>query len=274
MDLTVKRVMPDCDWVIDRDNHLDEKTPKNRDYKVGHFMSDLHGKHHYGITSPVGYAKLLNSVGYDAVFMRYPSLYGTRYQPKVVYDWIRCDRHWVPWSVDVDAFAPKPKSVDVSFIGTVGACYPLREDIWEKLYIAARGYKIIRERAPRGKTYDRDIQGLKDNYLIGEGYRDALAKTRILIFGCSIYRYALQKFFEGSSSQCLIMSNEPGMAKKLGFVDGKSYVEVDEGSWEEKLRYYLDNIYEAKRITREGMKNVLMNHSHQTRATQFLGLLK
>ena len=273
MDETVKRVMPDADWVIDRDNNLHEKKPENRRYKVGHFMSDLHGKHHYGITSPVEYAELINKAEYDAVFMRYPLLYGARYQPKVVHDWIKCEKHWVPWSVDDKWYHPKPKKIDVAFIGTTGPCYPLRNMIWENLYYVARGHKVLREQAPRGKTYERVVKTLKDTHLVGERYRDALAETRILLFGCSIYRYVLQKFFVAPASQCMVMSNEPAMAKRLGFVDGKTYVEVDEGNWEELLLHYLENPDAVRQIARNGMKNVLMNHNHRVRAEQWLEMI-
>lgn len=276
IDETVKRLYGTNypDWVIDKDNNLHEKKPKNRRYKIGHFMSDLHGKHHYDITSPVEYAKLVNEAEYDAVFMRYPLLYGTSYQPKVIHDWITCDKHWVPWSVDDKYYHPKVKKTDVAFIGTTGACYPLRNMIWENLYYVARGYKVLREQAPRGKTYERSVDSLKEKHLVGERYRDALAEVRILLFGCSIYRYELQKFFEAPASGCLVMSNAPAMAKRLGFIDGETYVEVDEGNWEDKLIEVLEDEYLVKRIARKGMKNVLMNHNHDKRASQFLEVLQ
>jgi len=82
-DLTVGRVMPDVDWVIDRDNNLLERRSPNRAYRIGVFISDLHGKHYYGVSNPVEYAKLINKSDYDAVFMRYPLLYGMSYHPMV-----------------------------------------------------------------------------------------------------------------------------------------------------------------------------------------------
>jgi spore maturation protein CgeB len=69
------------------------------------------------------------------------------------------------------------------------------------------------------------------------------------------------------------MSNKPSMSKYLGFVDGKTYVNIDTGNWEEKLRWLLENPDKVRQIARSGMKNTLMNHSHQTRAEQFLEIL-
>jgi len=274
MSETVKRVMPNADWVIDYDNNLHVKKPNNRKYKVGHFISDLHGKHHYGLTSPVGYVEMINKANYDAVFMRYPLIHGTSHRPDVVYDRLTCDKHWVPWSVDVDYYRPKDKRVDVSFIGTLGTCYPLRKEMWEGVYYVARGHKIIREQSPPGKTYERHTDKLIHTHLVGSKYRDMLAETRMFLFGCSTYRYPLQKFFEASASECMIMSNSPSMAKKLGFIPNKTYVEVSEIDWEEQLLYYLDNPDSVKKIAVRGRLNTVEKHNHKVRAKEFVEMLK
>jgi len=276
MDETVKRIYGDSppDWVIDRDNNLHNKKPRNRSYKVGHFMSDLHGKHRYNTSNPVEYAELLNKVNYDAVFMRYTHIHGTSYRPDVVYDRLKCAKHWVPWSVDPDLFLPKPKTVDVSFIGTLGSCYPLRKLMWSGLYYVARGHKITRETSPRGKTYERDVESLTETHLVGKRYRDALAETRIFMFGCSTYRYPIQKFFEATASGCCVLSDAPSMAKKLGLIDGDTYVETYEEEWEDKLLVLLDDQKLVRKIARRGLKNTLEHHTHKTRATSFLEMLE
>jgi len=270
---TVERCMPDADWVIDRDNNLTPK-PRNTSYKIGHFISDIHAKHKYNMNNPVEYVELLNKVGYDKIFMRYPLLYGTNHRPKIVYDRLNCAKEWSPWSADIDYYTPAEKSVDVSFIGRVNDAYPLRRLMWNGLYYVGRGRKLIREQPPFGTTYQRDIAKHQEQHLVGDKYRDALAETRILIFGCSIYRYALQKFTEASASGCLMICNQPTMNKRLGFIDGETYVEVDEVDWEEKLLYYMDNPEEAEKIATNGMKNTRKLHSHKVRAQQFLEMLQ
>lgn len=274
LDETVQRVMPDADWVIDKDNALFEEKPHDKGYMVGHFISDLHGKHHYKIKSPVKYADALNQTGYDAVFMRYPLIQGTGLRPDVVYDRLKCEKRWVPWSVEAERYHPRrEKKYDVSFIGTVGAAYPLRKEIWDNIYYVARGHRILRQEAPRGKTYDRSVETLQDSHLVGEDYRRVLGETRILLFGCSRYRYALQKFFEAPASGCLVVSNAPSMAKRLGFVGDDTFVEVDAGEWEDTLIYLLENPGVVKRIAQNGTRNVLKNHTHKVRARQFLEMI-
>lgn len=270
---TVRRVMPDCDWVIDRDNNMHVGKPTPRRYKIGHFISDIHAKHYYGVSSPVAYAQMINQSGYDAVFLRYKELHGTKYRPDAFWDWIQCDKHWVPWSVDDKFYSPKPKNIDVAFLGSIGNCYPLRNEIWDSLYYVVRGYHVLREEAPRGKTYERSVESLKEGYYVGEKYRDALAETRNLIFGCSIYKYPLQKFFEGMASKCLVLCNAPSNAKQLGFINGETYVEIYEGDWEKTLTYILENPKVGDRIRRNGLKNVLMNHTHDKRAQEFIKVL-
>jgi len=271
---TVNRVMPDADWVMDADNNLHTDKPKGQRFKIGHFVSDIHAKHHYKISSPVGYAQLLNKTHYDAIFMRYKKLQGTQYRPESFWEWLDCEKHWLPWSVEINDYKPKVKNVDVSFIGSTGKCYPIRNSIWSGIYHAARGYRVIREMAPKGKTYDRTNESLKHTHLVGDRYRDALAKSRIFLFGCSIYRYPLQKFFEASASGCLMLCNQPTTARELGLIDGKTFVEVEEGSWERELQYYLENPDACKAIASRGLKNTLLNHRHEKRAEEFINMLK
>ena len=274
LDQTVKRVMPNADWVIDRDNALHEKKPTDRSYRIGHFISDLHAKHYYKLRNPVKYVEALNDTEYDAVFMRYPLIHGTKFRPEVVYDRLKCEKHWVPWSIDTEKYHPRRrKRYDVSFMGTVGACYPLRKEIWENIYYVARGHRILRQRAPAGKTYDRAVSKLQDEFLVGKDYRKALGETRILLFGCSVYRYALQKFFEGAASGCLVVSDAPGMAKRLGFRDKETYVKVDSFDWEDTVKELLDNPDMVEQVARRGRHNVMENHTHKVRARQFVEML-
>jgi len=278
-DLTVGRVMPNADWVIDRDNNLLEKHPSGRKYRIGLFTSDLHGKHFYKVNSPLEYAKMVNKAGYNAVFMRYPMVYGTSYRPDVFYDHLKMDKHWLPWSVNEEFFYPiRPFKYDVSFIGTYHhvphGAYPLRKEIWKGIYFTARGHRILRERAPIGKTYERSWELLKETHLVGEDYARALGETRVLLFGCSKYLYPVQKFFEGTAAGCLVMSNAPCFANRLGFINGDTFIDVDEFSWEEALTYFLENKREAAKIAKRGREMTLKHHTHDIRAKQWLEMLR
>lgn len=274
MEETVKRVMPDADWVIDREDNYHVLKPKSRRYRVGVFISDLHAKYSYRIDNPVGFASLVNDAGYDSVFMRYLLLYGTHYRPEVVYDHLKGKACWVPWSVDENLFKPAEESrYDVSFLGSTFDCYPMRRRVWDDLYYVARGFSVMRKAAPTGGTYERTCESLRDRFIVGEDYARVLGETRILIFDCSIYRYPVLKFFEGAASGCLLMSNPPGMGSHLGFVDGETMVEVNEGNWEEVLRLHLEHPELGEEIALNALDLVRTRHTHGIRAEQWVDYL-
>ncbi len=275
IDETVQRVMPDADWVIDRDDNFLPK-PEGRDYKIGAFISDLHAKHNYGITTPVAWANLIKGCNYDAVFMRYPLVYGTGHRPEVVWETLGDKAYWVPWSIDPERFHRRDGvKYDVSFLGSIYDCYPLRQSVYEGLYYAARGYKILREKAPPGPMSQGNYKEIRDRgFIVGHEYEEALGSSRIMIFDCSYYLYAILKFFEASASGCLVMCNEPSFGKKLGFVPGQTMIDIRENTWEEELLKYLRDESLRKEIADRGMKVTRENHTHDVRARQFIKILE
>lgn len=269
---TVQRVMPDTDLVIDMDHNLHNKKPRNRNYLVGLFVSDLHGKHYYNARSAEEHIQLINDAGYDVVFLRYPKLCGTKSHRNIYHEKLDAQVFWVPWSIDIRKYKPKKKDVDITFLGSTYDCYPLRKLIWGGLYYVGRGHRIVREKRPPGDPYEINVSETPSQFYVGKRYHDVLGRTRIFPFGCSIYRYPLMRFFEGTSAGCLVMSNPPSMAKYLGLVDGDTYIEINEFDWEEQLKYFLENDSERKRIASEGMKLTRKHHNHKIRAKQFLEL--
>ena len=268
---TVKRVMPDADWVMDAENAWDSPKPKKHRYRIGEFVHDIHGNHKYGLDNPVSTANKLNEAEYDSVFLRAPLIYGTSYRPNAFIDTLKCDKHWVPYSVDIGKYMVKTKrSIDVSCIGATFACYPLRREIAKDLYYVARGHKVFVNCGERDAV-TRSEKGEK--MLVGKEYDDTLLRTRILIFDCSIYRYPLFKFFEGMAAGCMCMSDAPYMADKLGLTHRVSYAEITLLNWDEALQYYLDNPEDVERIAAQGRKIVKRQHNHDVRAKQLISIL-
>jgi len=71
-----------------------------------------------------------------------------------------------------------------------------------------------------------------------------------------------------------MLCNQPTTARELGLIDGKTFIEVEEGSWERELQYYLENPDAGKAIASRGLKNTLLNHRHEKRAEEFINMLK
>lgn len=275
MDETVQRVMPDCDWVIDNKNTF-TKTPKNRSYRVGVFLSDLHGKYSHNILSPSGFCDLVNRCGYDSVFMKYLEIHGTWHDPNLFQRRLKPEIHFLPWSVDTEKFKRgRRKKIDLTFIGnTSGPMYPLRQAIYDNLLHVGRDYKTVRSKSPKGGTFERRVDMLQQNHYVGERYADLLNNTRIMLFGCSQYRYPVQKYFEAAASGCLILANEPSNAKDLGFINSYTYVDINEKEWENTATWCLENWDQVKKIPTYAVKNIARNHTHRVRAREFLEMLR
>ena len=271
VDETVQRIMPDADWVIvDKNTLLPAKQLRN--YRVGVFLSDLHGKYSHGLRTPKAFLDHLNTLNYDAFFLKYMEVHGTEFDPYLFKEGLNGDVYHLPWSVDCDRFQPKKKQVDVTFIGAVGKVYPLRQSMWSGVHSACKGYKVVRETSPRGRTFERDTRTLNHRY-VGDAYSDLLNDSRIVLLGSSIYRYPVQKYFEASASGALILADSPSTAKYLEFVDGKTFFEVNVESWRDRLQHCLDNPSVVRAVSSYGLNTTVTHHSHKTRAKQFIEML-
>ena len=58
------------DWVIDRES--DVPLNKDRNYRVGHHISDIHGRGGLGLRTTRALVNLINRMEYDAVFLKAP----------------------------------------------------------------------------------------------------------------------------------------------------------------------------------------------------------
>jgi len=266
---TVKRVMPDADWIIDFDDNL--HVPKPPSLNVAHLVSDLHGKHYYHVGTPEDHIDLLNKAGYRALFLRYTEIHGTPSPVDVYRRTLKPSVYWLPWSYDPHCFQPRqPMIFDVAFIGsTIHSVYPLRRAIWDELTKLGEKYRIFTAEAPQGGTFERLIT----EHLGGQSYADILSRSHIFIFDCSRFHYPLQKFFEGLGSGCLVMATKPSGAEALGLVDERTYVEINEDNWREKLHYYIENPDEGRKIAMRGSSMAYKYHIHDVRAEQVVGYL-
>jgi len=271
MGVTVKRLMPDVDWIIDRDNDL--HTPKPTNLNVAHIISDLHGKNHYGVRTPEGHIDLLNRTSYKTLFMRYTEIHGTSSPIDVYKSSLKMNSYWLPWSYDLDRFFPRQSRIyDVTFIGRTANphVYPLRQSIMNEVKNLEPRYTTFHAESPMGTTFERRI----DECFAGDEYAKVLGRSNILIFDCSRFRYPLQKFFEGLASGCLVMATKPAKAEALGLINGRTYVEITKENWRSQLHHYLESPGEVSEIAHRGRNIAVKYHTHDVRARQFVRYLK
>ena len=274
--MTVKRVMPNADWVIDKER--DQSLPRNRGYMTGAYFSDLHGRGAFRIKEPTAYVESVNNVGYDVVFMRYLELHGVEDDPNIFLDELEPAVYFLPWSIDTDLFAPaEEKYVDLAFIGSIGKIYPLRLKLWSEFeqFCFDRKLNYIKTKRVSGASSFKKPSEFnnRNDFITGDRYVDALSKTKFFIFGCSKYRYPLLKYFEAMASGCVVFADEPSSARELGFVDGVNYVKINGDNWVEKVDYYLEHSEKAQKIAVNALEYAVTNHSHGVRAAEFIEIL-
>lgn len=279
VDQTVKRLYggDSPDWVIDRERI--EKLDPNRDYMVGHNLTDLHGRGGAGIRKdPVKLLKLINSIGYDAVFMRTLHIYNANIPPTYFIDHLEPAWYFVPYSIDSKSFYPRfPKTWDITLIGAIRGVYPFRQHVWKHLprFCEQHGFKpLLIDKGP-SPTWDAAKNENNPKYYIRGRYAEAVGRSRFFIFCGGIHGYPVQKYFEVPASGCLPVAQKlKGIGEDLGFIDGETYVEATIRNWEEKVLYYHKNNDEAQRIIENGRKLILKRHTHEIRAREFIETLE
>jgi spore maturation protein CgeB len=202
-----------------------------------------------------------------------------KFDPKFYQKNLTTQIYHYPWFTDLNLYRPQEeKEWDVIFLGSWGKrVYPLRNRIVKDLPKLSKKKKwrcLIKGRPP-GETTKRNINALKkDGYLVGDKYSDIIARSKIFIFGNSIFDYPLSKYFEIMGSRTLVMADKPQTVEDLHFIPGVNFIEINSDTWKEKLEYYLEDDNERERVAQNGYDTVLRYHSSKIRAKNLLSYLK
>lgn len=172
---------------------------------------------------------------------------------------------WFPHHVPSDIFKDYqlPKVSDFLMVGSlISHLYPLRVKMFNRLhqessfkYIEHPGYKQITK---------------EDKAITGVQYAQLLNQSKIFFTCDSIYQFPVLKYFEVLGCRTLLLASGSAELNDLGFIDGKTFVEVNEDDFYEKALYYLQNEEERERIASNGMNLVLERHTTEIRAKQLL----
>ena len=290
LDESIKRLYGNDppDWVVsnraDLQEYREHGSPRDgRPYDMVMTLADLH-------VDPHGWVRAANA-GYDVTLMRYlyspyvkKSLLGRyRYYQKIDPEFyvknLTTKIHHFPWFTDPSIYKPSSeKGYDVVFLGSSEKkVYPLRNAIVQDLprLCKEKGWRYVLKGRPPGETTHRNIpELLGQGYIVGERYAETLAKSKVFIFGSSIFRYPLSKYFEVMGSGALAMADEPQTAQQLHLRDGENYVRVTKENWKRTLEYYLENDDEREMVASKGYETVMKYHSVEVRARELVNLLK
>jgi len=275
------------DWVVSNRADLKEYkaygSPRSdRPYGMVMTLADLH-------VDPQEWVRGANN-GYDVTLMRYlyspyvkKSLLGRyRYYQKIDPEFyvknLTTKIHHFPWFTDPSIYKPSSeKEYDVVFLGSSEKkVYPLRNAIVRDLprLCKEKGWRYMLKGRPPGETTQRNISELlNQGYVVGERYAETIARSKVFIFGSSIFRYPLSKYFEVMGSGALVMADEPQTAQQLHLKDRENYVRVSKENWKNTLEYYLENDEERERIASKGYDTVMKYHSVAVRAKELVDLL-
>lgn len=178
--------------------------------------------------------------------------------------------HFIPHSVDLDFFKPryKEREYDVIFRGAYDPhVYPLRCRIirfLESIKDIRHGWK---PRPPGGYELANAQEEMEE-------YTRAIANSTIFMFGVGRYRKALAKFWEGGACKTMIMADEPYDMEDHHLVPGENFVLINQDNFEEKLRYYLEDEAERRRLVENMYQTTVKHHDTEKVVEGFIKILE
>ncbi len=174
---------------------------------------------------------------------------------------------WFPHYVNTDVFKDYklPKSYDYLMMGCMNRdIYPLRAQMLNTMNDLP-GFKYHEHPGYGKSTYT------EKNNIVGKRYAKEINRSKIFLTDNSIYHYPLMKYFEVLACNTLLLAPYSKEIAQLGFIPSVNFVEVNEKTYLEKAKYYLDN-YDSigKKIAKKGFEMVNKNHSVVHRSSQFI----
>ena len=287
---TVKRVMPNADWVIYYDfeirrEGLNTRIPPHtkRRYKVATITADLH-------KDPADYLRTLKVEQWDAFLMLYTVL-GAEIDRRKGLGWKKTDANLFRRELNAPIFNLTPsiepsifnmfhseRDLDALFLGNAtNYIYPLRNSIYNNL--KALGIKnkwtTLARWSPKGQSLKRKkAEYLEKGHIVGSKYANRLSRAKCFLFGTSVFKYPLLKFFEATASGACVFSDLPLQWEKFHLDPRKNMVNINVDNWQEKLKYYLDNQGERKKVALAGYKMTMKHHTNDVRALELTNFLE
>ncbi|MFC5451036.1 glycosyltransferase [Paenibacillus aestuarii] len=177
---------------------------------------------------------------------------------------------WLPYAVNLSIFKNyhKRKTINYLLMGATNPrFYPLRHKIYKCMknkegfiYHAHPGYRDFSKKQ-------------EDKLFVENRYAKEINRAKIFFTDDLIYHYPVKKFFEVVACNTLLLASGSQELKDLGFVDGETYVEINQENFEKKAKYYLKHKEERKQIANNGYKMVRARHSIDRRSQEFVDMI-
>lgn len=178
---------------------------------------------------------------------------------------------WLPNYVNIDEFKDYhlEKEIDFLLMGAVDDyIYPLRSKIAKEM----NGYPgFIHHEHPGYKNYNENEEAKS---LVGKYFAMEINKAKMFFTDASRYNFPVAKYFEVPACNTLLLASGSKELEDLGFIDGETFVEINQDNFLEKALYYLKNKKERKKIAKRGYEMVRKKHSSTQRAQEFISYIR
>lgn len=172
---------------------------------------------------------------------------------------------YCPRSVSLNVFYDThyERENTVYLLGYVNLIYPIRQNIFRV-----------------SQKTSKEIEGIKFVFTSATGiispreFLKILGTSKISIFDCGMFKYPIMKIFEGMATNTLCLCDLPYDYEALRLQPDVNLVEITMTNFVDKIRYYLDNDDERKRIAKNGLELVQKYHSTEVRAKQLIEQLE
>jgi hypothetical protein len=196
----------------------------------------------------------------DAIFVHYKDAF-KKWYPK-----LNQLMFWLPHHINTDIIKDYhlKKTIDTLMMGSMSPrLYPLRV----KMLASLKNRHGFVDYPHPGYGHEEDIQ---PGTLIGEAYAKEINRAKIFLTCNSIYEYPLMKYFEILGCNTLLLAPSSKELTELGFLDGQTFVRVNQHNFKEKVAYYLEHEEERNQIARCGYLMVRSKHSTKQRAAELI----
>jgi hypothetical protein len=176
---------------------------------------------------------------------------------------------WFPHHVPEHLFKDYrlPKSINLLMAGAVFPhLYPFRSLLLSHFkndprffYIPHPGYRKIKSTS-RGS-------------FAGESYAKVLNQAKIFLTCDSIHKFPLLKYFETLACNTLLLAPASRELTDLGFVDGETFVAVNENNFSAKAEHFLMNETARNRIALSGYKMIKKRHTTAVRVQEMVSTI-
>lgn len=201
----------------------------------------------------------------DLIFSFYRDAF-KRYFPELLYKF-----RWLPNHVNIEEFRDYQldKELDFLLMGAVDEyTYPLRYKIDQGM----NGYPgFVHNQHPGYGDYDKEDESKS---LVGKYFAMEINKAKMFFTDDSRYNFPIAKYFEVPACKTLLLASGSKELEDLGFIDGETFVEINEDNYLEKALYYLEHEEERMAIIERGYRLVRENHTTVIRAKEFIAYIK